>query len=154
MKIGNTENIKPTQYTIFTNSTTLAKLNVSGSVKAHLKGKLETEDLDIIISGSGNITIDDLTSNSLEAKLSGSGKFDVAGTTSLLNSSISGSGKFDATNLKADSVYCSVSGSGNFNVQAEEYLNVRITGSGKVNYNGNPDIDRSISGSGKVVKAD
>ncbi|MFV0537735.1 MAG: head GIN domain-containing protein [Dysgonomonas sp.] len=150
--IGSTENISPTKFNIFTNSSTLEYLGVSGSIKATLKGKLETSFLDIYISGSGNITAEDLVCDRLRTKVSGSGDFLVTGKASSLDSHISGSGKVMATELVTDTVSCSVSGSGDFFVTAQKYLNVSISGSGSVKYKGNPQIDQSISGSGKISR--
>lgn len=152
LHIGSSENINPTKFNIFTNSSTLEYLGVSGSIKATLKGKLETSFLDIYISGSGNITAEDLVCDRLRTKVSGSGDFLVTGKASSLDSHISGSGKVMATELVADTVSCSVSGSGDFFVTAQKYLNVSISGSGSVKYKGNPQIDQSISGSGKISR--
>ncbi len=150
--IGSTENISPTKFDIYTNSSTLEYLGVSGSIKATLKGKLETSILDIYISGSGDITAENLICGTLRTKVSGSGDFYVVGKASSVDSNISGSGKVVATDLVADTVSCSVSGSGDFFVTAQKYLNVDISGSGSVKYKGNPQIDQSISGSGKVSR--
>lgn len=152
LKIGKTQNISPTTYNIYTNSSELQKLAASGSIKAHLKGNIKTSDLKISISGSGKVTIDSLESHSLVADISGSGNFDITGKTSILDTSISGSGKINTINLQADTVLCNVSGSGNYKVVVEKYLKVRISGSGEVRYKGDPQIEQSISGSGKVIK--
>ena len=152
LHIGSSENISPTKFNIYTNSSTLEYLGVSGSIKATLKGKLETSMLDIYISGSGSITAEDLVCEKLRTKVSGSADFFVVGKASSIDSHISGSGKVVATELVADTVSCSVSGSGDFFVTAQKYLKVSISGSGNVKYKGNPQIDQSISGSGKISR--
>lgn len=154
LHIYSTENISPTKFIIYANSSTLEYLGVSGSMKATLKGKLETSFLDIYISGSGNITAEDLVCGTLRTKVSGSGDFYVKGKASKVDSRISGSGKIVAADLVADTVSCSVSGSGDFFVTAKNYLNVSISGSGNVKYKGEPRIEQSISGSGKVSRID
>ncbi len=152
LHIWSSENISPTKFNIYTNSSTLEYLGVSGSIKATLKGKLETSMLDIYISGSGSVTAEDLVCEKLRTKVSGSADFFVVGKASSLDSHISGSGKVVATELVADTVSCSVSGSGDFFVTAQKYLNVSISGSGSVKYKGTPQIDQSISGSGKISR--
>lgn len=154
LSIRNKDNINPTKYNIYTNSSGLEKLNVSGSIKAHLKGKLVTNDLNVQASGSANIQADELLCNSFNSNISGSGNITLAGKANQVHSSISGSGKLKALPMVADSVYCRVSGSGNFEVNATKYLKVNISGSGKVKYLGDPRIDQSISGSGKVFRAE
>lgn len=154
LSIRNKENINPTKYIIYTNSTTLEKLGVSGSIKAHLKNKLVTNEMNVQASGSVNVQADDLECNMFKSTISGSGDITLAGKANQLHCTVSGSGKLKALPMIADSVYCKVSGSGNFVVHAAEYLNVSISGSGKVIYQGDPRIDQSISGSGKVVRAE
>jgi predicted acyltransferase (DUF342 family) len=148
------ENISPTKYKVYTNSSTLNRISASGSIKAHLMGKLETSDLNMSVSGSGNITIDSLICNTLSTRVSGSGDITATGKVTNIDSRISGSGKVMATELIADSVKCSVSGSGDFFVHANKYLEVSISGSGSVKYKGDPRIDQSISGSGKISRMD
>lgn len=152
LTIKSKENINPTKYNIYTNSSSLKGISSSGSIKAYLKGKLETSDLNISVSGSGNITADSLLCNSFYSQISGSGDIVLKGKTGTITSKISGSGKLNAMEMVADSVTCSVSGSGNFSVIANNYLKVNISGSGEVRYKGEPKIDQSISGSGKVIK--
>ncbi len=154
LSIKNKENIKPTKYNIYTNSASLSQISASGSLKTHLKGILETDDLKIQLSGSGNIVADNLICHSINTGVSGSGDIKLSGKASEINSHISGSGKIDAMDMPADTVICSVSGSGNFSVHAEKYLKISVSGSGDVKYKGNPEIDKSISGSGKVIKVD
>lgn len=150
LSLKSKENISPTKYKIYTNSKTLTRLGISGSMKAHLAGKLETTNLHIAVSGSGNITADSLICNTLSTSVSGSGDVTATGKVTNIDSRISGSGKVVTPNLIADSVKCSVSGSGDFYVHATNYLDVHISGSGSVRYKGNPRIDQSISGSGKI----
>jgi hypothetical protein len=152
LHIHSTENINPTKFIIYTNSSTLEYLSINGSMKATLKGRLETSFLDMHISGSGNITIEDLVCGTLRTRVSDSGDFSVVGKATNMESHISGSGKMVATDLVADTVSCSVSGSGTFFVTATKYLNVNISGSGSVKYKGDPHIERSILGSGKISR--
>ncbi|MDU1889228.1 MAG: head GIN domain-containing protein [Dysgonomonas sp.] len=154
LSIENKENIRATKYVIYTNSSKLAKIGASGSLKAHLKGRLETDKLDLAVSGSGNIIADSLICNTVISRVSGSGNIILTGKTNTFESHVSGSGKTDAINLLADNVTCSLSGSGDFTVHAEKTLNVQVSGSGKVNYKGDPQISQSISGSGKINKID
>lgn len=154
LSIRSKENISPTKYNIYTNSSGLRSITASGSIKAHLKGKVTTPEFNFRVSGSGNVQADSIISNVIRSSVSGSGDITLVGKAGFLDSSISGSGKVQALSLVADTVECSVSGSGNFFVHAEKYLKVRVSGSGDVKYKGDPKIDQSISGSGKVIKAD
>ncbi|MBK5719938.1 DUF2807 domain-containing protein, partial [Dysgonomonas sp. Marseille-P4677] len=153
LTIDSKKNIRPTKFMIYTNSTALEKLSASGSIKAQVKGKLETSGLEFSLSGSGNVVIDSLICQTLKSKASGSADITInGGKVSLIESSISGSGKVNTVAIQADSVYCTVSGSGDFDVWADKYLQIKVSGSGNVRYKGNPNIDKSISGSGKVMQ--
>lgn len=147
-------NISPTKYEIYTNSKELNSISASGSIKAHIKGKLTGDKFTFNVSGSGGIKCDSLIVNSITSRVSGSGDINLTGKTGTMDNAISGSGKVIASEMHADTVYCTVSGSGNFQVYAEEYLKVNVSGSGNVKYKGDPKIDQSISGSGKVVRMD
>lgn len=136
LSIRNKDNINPTKYIIHTNSTTLEKLGASGSIKAHLKNKLVTNEMNVSASGSVNVQADDLECNIFKSSISGSGDISLAGKAKQLHCQVSGSGKLKAMPMVADSVYC------------------KVSGSGKVRYQGDPRIDQSISGSGKVVRAE
>jgi len=142
----------PTKFEIYTNSKELSSISASGSIKAHVKGKLTVENFKFQVSGSGNITCDSLICNSVISKVSGSGNINLTGKAGTIDSAISGSGKVIATGMYADTAYCSVSGSGNFEVYANKYLKVNVSGSGNVRYKGDPKVEQAISGAGKVVK--
>lgn len=153
LRIYNKENIRPTRYNIYTNSATLKSLEASGSITALIKGKLETQDLNIALSGSGDITIDSLVCQNLETKISGSADMAIkGGKASFIKSIISGSGKINTIAMQADSTSCITSGSGDFKVWSDKYLKIEVSGSGNVEYKGNPQIDKAISGSGKVTQ--
>lgn len=148
--IDHEENIRPTKYNIYTNSTGLENMGLSGSGKVHLKGAINTESLQIKLSGSGKVTGDNITANSVTSKVAGSGDVYLKGKANKIESSISGSGDFNALDMPVDEAVCSVSGSGSFSVHANNYLKIRISGSGRVKYKGHPQIDQSISGSGRL----
>lgn len=150
LSIGNEGNISPTQYYIYTNSSDLKNFQISGSLKAHLKGKLSTDRLTIQIAGSGDLVADQVECDEVRASIAGSGDIKLAGKTEKLHGQIAGSGDINTLGMEADDVKCSVSGSGNFTVHAAKYLNVSVSGSGDVRYAGNPQVKQSISGSGSV----
>jgi len=106
----------------------------------------------VSISGSGDVTITGLDSESFDAAISGSGDIRPSGTTSSLDVSIGGSGAFHGGDLVATSAEVSVSGSGSVVVEATDTLDVAISGSGDVRYLGDPVLTPSISGSGSIER--
>jgi hypothetical protein len=141
------------RFKIFITTPVINELGVSGSGDIIAESAIQTDEIVLRISGSGEITIDDLKANDLNAGISGSGNINLAGSQSLniLDLSISGSGDFNAAKLATEDFTGRISGSGSCRVHVNSTLKASISGSGKIFYSGNPMIDASISGSGKVI---
>ncbi|MBN2636064.1 MAG: DUF2807 domain-containing protein [Prolixibacteraceae bacterium] len=128
-------------------------LVVSGSGNI-ITENVSTRILDLTVSGSGNIKIEELRVERVTATISGSGgiAIDDGGIADNLNVTISGSGNLKASDFEANDVNASISGSGNCSIKSNGSIKARIAGSGSVYYSGNPSIDSSVAGSGKVRK--
>jgi len=144
------------QINIYVSTPDVEGLFLSGSGNIKAETQIKTDDLDFSISGSGNITIDDLVASNLEGHISGSGDIDLSGseTVETMEISISGSGDLFAGNLKVNSVEIRVSGSGTCKVYAVSELEASVSGSGDVYYKGNPMVNARVSGSGKIRSLD
>jgi hypothetical protein len=125
-------------------------LNVSGSGNLKLEAEA-TGDIESDVSGSGDINLK-AKCRSFNSDVSGSGKviltITVSGTADF---GVTGSGKIEATGT-AGNVKTSISGSGKVlasNLETSK-CEVRITGSGDVEINVKDELDASISGSGSV----
>lgn len=139
------------EITVTVHSPELSRLRVSGSGKITATGLVNAADMEMDISGSGDIYLADLVAAKLDANVSGSGNIDiVSGRIPEEKLRISGSGDIDLSNVLADEVTTTTSGSGNIKVNVVEQLRVTISGSGNVYYKGQPSISVSTSGSGKV----
>jgi hypothetical protein len=127
-------------------------LSVSGSGKAELLTRLESDDLSLAVSGSGKILTTDMDADDLKCAISGSGDIILGGKGSVDDGeiSISGSGSFSGEGVEIDHLDIGVSGSGNCVCNVIETLNASVSGSGDVLYSGNPKIDARVSGSGRV----
>jgi hypothetical protein len=132
----------------------IGALNVSGSGTIMSETPISSKELELKVSGSGNIKIDELKGDELDASISGSGNIHLAGTAEELGISISGSGSMMAGGLKVDECDAHISGSGRCEVDATGELNASISGSGSVTYFSNPQVDAAVSGSGRVRKGD
>ena len=94
--------------------------------------------------------IDDVNTDSLDVRISGSGKVMAQGKADEQQIKITGSGSYAAPDLVSDDVEVAVSGSGDALVWANDTLHVDISGAGKVAFQGEPQVDSSISGAGVV----
>jgi len=127
-------------------------LAVSGSGKMTADSDIEADDLDMSVSGSGDINIDKLTAESVDCRISGSGSINLNGSAENGDISISGSGDFTGESFDMETLDISISGSGTCRVKVNESLEARVSGSGDIYYDGNPRVDARVSGSGKVRK--
>lgn len=127
-------------------------VTMSGSGDIVGKTKLRSDDFEVVMSGSGDITLE-IEGNSVESTLSGSGDIRLSGMADNLSVRISGSGDVHAYELEAKNVDAVVSGSADIKVTALESLTARVSGSGDVHYRGNPEkVDSKTSGSGDVTE--
>lgn len=132
---------------------TVEKLYLNGSGNIAFTSPIESVRLYLKISGSGDINLQEVNADDLDAKISGSGEMTISGGSvhnETLN--ISGSGNMDFINLKAENADIALSGSGDAQVYVTHYLNAKISGSGNIYYKGTPAIDADISGSGSVKR--
>ncbi len=134
---------------------TLRKLEgvyVSGSGKVTGESKFVMEEMDISVSGSGNVELE-LEAGAIDTSISGSGKIKLEGNTKDIKISISGSGRMSAEDLRSERCKIRISGSGSCRIYVTEEIDARVSGSGNIYYRGNPDkVYRHASGSGSIKK--
>lgn len=130
------------------------EIAVAGSGTVRNVTPIQESELNLAVSGSGLIKLDQLVSDDVSAKISGSGDIQISGSklASNLKVAISGSGDVDASEFKVKKAVVRISGSGDASVYAESRLEVSISGSGDVSYYGNATVDARISGTGNVRK--
>ncbi len=127
-------------------------IGVSGSGKVYSENQLESPEIELKISGSGDIDAAILVEK-LDAKISGSGKIKLEGATNDFYLKISGSGDYDGFDLDSQTGTVKINASGDVEVYVMEELDVKINGSGDLSYKGFPLLNISINGSGDVVNA-
>ena len=137
---------------VFLATPDIRSLSISGSGAIIGENQFVVDDLDLAISGSGNMNLA-LDADDIEATISGSGDLYLEGLADHLDFRVSGSGDLKAFNLEVNRADIAISGSGDAEVYVLDFLDVRISGSGDVLYRGNPSIDARVSGSGKVIDA-
>ena len=138
--------------TVYITMPEIENLSVSGSGKIIAETEVKADDLEMNVSGSGNIELEKLRAESVECGISGSGTIILAGSAQDADLSISGSGRLQGREFRTASMDVSISGSGSCYAMVEDELEASVSGSGDVYYLGDPRIDARISGSGKVRK--
>lgn len=153
LRIGFEKNCVNTNYDSLIIQVTLPNLKaleVNGSGQVVVEDVFQCDNLELSISGSGEIKASVKASNSLEASISGSGSLDLFGNAPQTSFDISGSGEIHAFNFQAKKSTISVSGSGDAELYVIESLDASVSGSGDIQYKGSPQISTSISGSGEL----
>jgi hypothetical protein len=140
--------ITPTRMISYTLTVTdLSDIELSGAGNISMD-ELTADTVTIQLSGAGNIDIGTLTADSLTVSLPGAGNISINGTVGEEGLELSGFGNFNANDLQASVANVNVSGAGNASVWVTDTLNVDISGAGSVEYYGSPDITQDISGVG------
>lgn len=144
--------IRRSKLTIHVTSSELEAVKMSGSGLFEAAAPISAEEMELAISGSGNIVFKKLESDEIGVRISGSGDVILdSGSADELDLIISGSGKMDAESFEVNEFSVVISGSGSARITAKEDLEVKISGSGKVYYHGNPRVNSVSSGSGKAI---
>jgi hypothetical protein len=138
--------------TVYVTMPGVDKLSVSGSGNIIADRSIKSDELDMSVSGSGNIKLADLVAESVDCNISGSGSLELRGSALEGELSISGSGKYRGDSFRLNTLGVQISGSGTCSTLVEDKLVARVSGSGDVYYSGSPSVDARISGSGKVRK--
>lgn len=149
LRIRNCEDI-----TVNIKGPVLNRILSSGASDIKVNGEVKERDLDLDISGSGSILIQEaLISDKITAHLSGSGEMYIdRGKAVETELYVSGSGEIDFSKIESMENLSHISGSGSIIVFVKDILEAHISGSGDVYYIGDPRIEAKISGSGRVKK--
>lgn len=129
----------------------LVDITVTGSGDVVLDSPLNVENINLEITGGGNIRIPEFTANSVEFQITGSGNITVNGTCKgNIDANITGSGNLKASGFEADNADINLTGSGHAEVFIINTLEGNIFGSGNIYYKGDPIINVKTLGPGKT----
>ncbi|MDR1938822.1 MAG: DUF2807 domain-containing protein [Tannerellaceae bacterium] len=167
---------KPTKFIVTTNSTSLRKIDVSGSINFTVDRPLRTDDLEIDLAGSGRVNLNDsvivdkldidiagsgtlnafaVEGNSFDGDIAGAGRLNLGGQMTRASFDIAGSGTIRAFDFQVEEMKCDIAGSGNIEISVSHSINAQIAGSGRIKYKGNPShIKKDVAGSGSIKKMD
>lgn len=130
----------------------IEQISLSGSGDVSTKNTISGRELDIKLSGSGDVNLD-VDAKEVNSQITGSGDITLNGNTTYLDASVTGSGDFGAKNLKASNVTIRITGSGDANVYASDKIEAKVTGSGDIVFYGNPKIETTkVTGSGDISR--
>ena len=168
-------NIRPTQFTITSNSLGLTEVDAAGNIHFNLNSPLSSPSLKIDVAGSGTINLNQkvevdkmkielagsgklnsigIQAATFEGEISGSGTLNLNGKIEMMNLEIAGSGTIKAFGCEIADLKCEIAGSGNIEANVLHSIRAEIAGSGNIRYKGDPTISKSVAGSGSIKKVE
>jgi hypothetical protein len=129
-------------------------ISLSGAGDIIAENKISnSDDLEINLSGAGDIKMDELDAPKVGADISGVGSIYIKGQTKDVDMTISGAGSAHCYDLLAENTKIDISGVGSAEVYASVKLDAHVSGAGSVDYKGNAtDVSQQVSGVGSVNK--
>lgn len=153
--IKNTENYRSkVGVKVYVSMRDIRGFTIYGAANVRGEQPFHTEELNLVIGGSGNMWVD-VTAQRINTSILGSGDVFLSGSTKLHDLKILGSGNVNALDLMTSRTEIGLAGSGNCHVYVRDVLQVVLFGSGNIYYRGDPEvINFRISGSGQLIKLD
>ena len=140
-----------TPLVIFVTSPRLDSIETRGIGNWCLKGKVKTENLNIISKGIGSIHALDLQSKKISVKYDAIGDLKLGGTTQIVEIFSNGVGSIDCKNLLAKTAMVRSTKSGKVNCFASENIGLYNEGIAEITYHGNPSFKNLNNGGlGKI----
>lgn len=133
----------------FTSGNRDLEVAISGSGEMNLN--IDSDNSAVDISGSGSVNLQTGTQDQMDIRISGSGDVRAQGMTTDQNITISGSGTVRSFDCPTRNAVVNISSSGDAYVLASDNLSGSISGSGTIYYKGNPSTNVTITGSGDVI---
>jgi hypothetical protein len=140
LRVGMTQGqtYSPTRMEVYiTTPGNLKELDLSGATSISADHVLSAENLDIEVSGAGDIDLE-LNVGRLSTKVSGAGSIKLRGNAGHHQIRLSGAASLKCIDLKTASTDVHLSGAGSAHVYATEALEANISGVGSIKYGGNP----------------
>jgi hypothetical protein len=113
-------------------------------------GGLQTDHLNVSVSGAGTVSLSKLDVQSLTVNLSGAGTVNADGKAANLKMNLSGIGSFKGADLAAGTANVDLSGVGSTTLWVTNWLDATISGTGSVDYYGQSSHGVHVSGLGSV----
>jgi hypothetical protein len=142
-----THSLDPLRFFLTIRDIQTIKLSGAGTIKAPA---VKSDSLELINSGAGTQTIENLDARAFKAELSGAGSMEIAGKTDEQRIKLSGAGSYNAARLDSRKAEVKLSGVGSASVWVRESLDANLSGIGSVEYYGEPQVTKKVSGLGNL----
>ena len=152
---------------------TLHEVNIAGEGEVSVRGKLQAQDLSLILTQQAEFSADNVALHTLTVEASGHSETDInrldahevnvvaneqaevelAGLALKANFENRGAGEIDGSDLRVQQGKVVVKGKGGIKVSAYEMLDAAALGKGKIKYKGHP-VQLNRSGASKYIVLD
>ena len=141
--------------TVYVTSPDLTSIHLNGSGDFEVKGRVDTDKMDIVLRGSGDIDMKDIICDRCGVELIGSGDISVGSLDALqVSTTLVGSGDVSLGLLRVKDTYLSLKGSGDINADFKEgcgAVECELRGSGDISLKGMvKKFNQHKSGSGDI----
>ena len=127
------------------------KINANSNCLVQLKKKIEIGKLDLNISGSANMIVNELQADKLECSINGAGTINLkSGKATQANYNITTDGEIMAFGVTALNINCKIAGKGIAQIHPTENLKANIVGKGEIQYKGSATVQQHILGKGTI----
>lgn len=168
--------IRPTQFLITSNSTSLKKVSMAGlgefnansrltsddkiklaaagNITINLRDSVVTDELSLDIAGGATLNAQALSCRLFKGNIAGKGTLNLGGSGEKARVEVAGKAQVHAFDFELSEISCSIAGMGKIETQAKTRIKADIAGIGHVYYKGNPSIDIKKAGLGNLKKVD
>lgn len=130
----------------------LKKLTLDGAVKVVGKERIHTGDVEFIMSGASDVTLD-LSAARVSTSVDGVGKINFSGQAGTHDLRITGTTEVEAFNFIVGDYHIKIEGTGKANINVLNALSVETSGTSEICYKGNPKkVDEKKSGATTLQK--
>lgn len=126
-----------------------ARITITGS--GELATSTLADEAEVLIAGSGDLSVLDIDIATLDVTIAGSGHFSAGGKVGELELSVAGSGSADMGGLLVEQASIDIAGSGNSVLACDGEVDAKILGSGNVTVRGSARCRVHSMGSGCLV---
>jgi hypothetical protein len=142
-----TKSLDPLRFFLTMKDVRYIKLSGAGTIKVpSVKG----DTLEMINSGAGSQSIENLDVRTFKGELSGAGSMDLAGKVDEQVIKLSGAGSFNGARLESRDAEVKLSGVGSASVWVKQSLAVNLSGLGSIEYYGEPQVTEKKTGLGSL----
>lgn len=134
--------------------TEIQDILVSGAGDIKSNGPVNVNDLNITVSGSGDLDLE-VNGQKIDCLISGGGDIRLKGKSPQLKATLSGAGDLYAYDLITEKATMLVSGAGDAKINVSKEIDANVSGAGSILFKGDPQERKiNIAGAGSVRQTD